>query len=153
MQNHQSIGLDIESPLIKLVGAARRLIRQNFWDRYAPLKLTPQQGWVLRELRARGPLSLHALAQGVFMDDPTACRVVKPLHDRGLLESIPDPSHGRRIVISLSEEGHRVAPQLDAIAEQLGRDLAAGITPSELQGLRSGLVKMIANLTAPPPSR
>jgi DNA-binding MarR family transcriptional regulator len=151
MQNNPSASLDMGSPLIKLVGAARRLIRQSFWVRYAPLGLTPQQGWILRELRARGPQSLHCLAQGVFMDDPTACRVVKPLHEKGLVASIPDPSHGRRIVISLSETGALVAPELDAIADQLGRDLAAGLSAAELDCLRGGLLKIIANLSSPVP--
>jgi len=152
MQTASQAQLDAGTPLIKLVGVARRLIRQTFWVRYAPFGLTPQQGWVLRELLARGPLSLHCLAQGVFMDDPTASRVVKPLQDKGLVASLPDPRHGRRIVISLSDQGQRVAPALESIAAQLGRDLAVGLSPAELSGLRNGLVKVIGNLSSPTPA-
>jgi len=146
MQDPSPPPLSQQTPLIKLIGTARRQIRQAFWARFAPHGLTPQQGWILRVLHAEGPLSLHGLAQWVFMDDPTACRIVKTLQDKGLVDSAPDPHHGRKLLISTSEEGARLAPALDAIAEELGQDLAAGLTPEAQDALRSGLLQVIANL-------
>ena len=146
MQDASPPSLDLQAPLVKLIGSARRQIRQVFWARYAPHGLTPQQGWILRILSAHGPLSLHGLTQWVFMDDPTACRIVKSLQDKNLVESTPDPCHGRRIVINVSAEGARLAPQLDAIAETLDEELQAGLTDAEKFALRSGLLKVLANL-------
>jgi DNA-binding MarR family transcriptional regulator len=140
--------LDIHAPLVKLIGTARRQMRQSFWGRYATLGLTPQQGWILRVLSAHGPMSLHCLSQWVFMDDPTACRVVRTLQDKGLVDSVPDPSHGRRNIISISRAGTRVAPALDALAEELGRDLEQGLTDTEKTQLRTLLLKVIANLSS-----
>ena len=137
---------DVQTPLIRLIGNARRQIRQAFWARFGPLGLTPQQGWMLRILSAHGPLSLHGLAQWLFMDDPTACRIVKSLQDKNLVESSPDPGHGRRNIIKVSAEGARLAPALDQIADGLGRDLEEGLSSDERLALRSGLLKVIANL-------
>ena len=59
MQDKSPPPLDLDAPLVKLIGTARRQIRQAFWNRYAGLGLTPQQGWILRVLSAQGPMSLH----------------------------------------------------------------------------------------------
>jgi DNA-binding MarR family transcriptional regulator len=71
------------------------------------------------------------------------------LQDKSLVDSIPDPAHGRRNIISVSEAGARVAPALDALAEELGQDLEAGLTGLEKLQLCNALLKVIANLNAP----
>jgi DNA-binding MarR family transcriptional regulator len=147
MQDPLPPPLDVNAPLVKLIGTARRQMRQSFWGRYATLGLSPQQGWILRILAAHGPMSLHCLSQWVFMDDPTACRVVRTLQDKGLVDSVPDPRHGRRNLISVSGAGAAVTPALDALAEELGRDLERGLTDAERAQLRTLLLKVIANLS------
>jgi DNA-binding MarR family transcriptional regulator len=153
MQDPLPPPLDVNAPLIKLIGTARRQIRQSFWGKFAAHGLTPQQGWILRVLHAQGPMSLHCLSQWVFMDDPTACRIVKTLQDKNLVESTPDPAHGRRNIIRVSAAGAEVAPVPEALAEDLGRDLEAGLTLDERLQLRSALLKVIANLAPPVPGR
>jgi len=138
--------LNVGSPLIKLIGTARRQVRQSFWGKYAVHNLTPQQGWSLRVLAGQGPMSLHGLAQWVFMDDPTACRIVRSLQDKGLVASVPDPAHGRRNIVSITEAGARLVPALDALAEEVGQDLEAGLTEDEKRQLRELLLKVISNL-------
>ena len=146
MQNSHPSPLNLETPLVKLIAAARRGVRQAFWTRNARLGLAPQQGWVLRVLANEGPLSLHALAQQVFMDDPTACRIVKALQERGLVHSAPDPCHGRRLVITVSEAGASLVPELNIIAREVGSELEAGLSAEELMQLRTSLLRVIANL-------
>jgi DNA-binding MarR family transcriptional regulator len=136
------------SPLIKLIGTARRQVRQAFWGKYSAHNLTPQQGWSLRVLGGHGPMSLHSLAQWVFMDDPTACRIVRSLQDKGLVASVPDPAHGRRNIVSITEAGVRLVPTLDALAEEVGQDLEAGLTEAEQIQLRELLLKVIGNLAS-----
>ena len=77
----------------------------------------------------------------------TACRIVKTLQDKNLVDSVPDPAHGRRNIVSVSQAGAQVAPALDALAEQLGRDLEAGLNAPEKLQLRAALLKVIANLS------
>jgi DNA-binding MarR family transcriptional regulator len=147
MQNDPKPESETLPPLVKLIAAARREVRQAFWTRNARLGLAPQQGWVLRVLANEGPMSLHGLAQMVYMDDPTACRIVKALQERGYVHSCPDPCHGRRLVITVSEAGLALVPELNQIADGVSRDLEAGLSAGELEALRTGLQKVIANLT------
>jgi len=146
MQDPTPPPLDLDSPLVKLIGTARRQIRQSFWRRYAALGLTAQQGWILRVLAGSGPMSLHCLAQWVHMDDPTACRIVKTLQEKALVDSAPDPDHGRRNIISVSAAGAELAPALDGLADDLAHDLERGLSERERTQLRTLLLKVIGNL-------
>lgn len=141
-----------------LVAATRRRVKQVVWTRLAPLGLTPQQYWIMLVINRKGPQSLHLLAKEVWMDDPTASRVVKALCDRGLLQSGPDPAHGRRILIRLTPEGMGTARELEAISEEIRRRLSHGLSDEEEAALRRGLSRMIANMDSlaeelPRPSR
>lgn len=141
-----------------LVAATRRRVKQVVWARLAPLGLTPQQFWIMLVLQRKGPQSLHAMAQEVWMDDPTASRVVKALCERGLLQSDPDPAHGRRILIRPTAEGAKVSRQLETIAVEIRERLVGGLSEEEQTVVRRGLVQMITNMDAlaeelPRPSR
>lgn len=129
-----------------LIGAARRRIKQALWVQLQPLGLTPQQFWVLLVVDEHGSLSLHALANQVWMDDPTASRVVKAMAERHLLLSVADPSHGRRRAIRLGPEGQRLRPQLHALAKAFRGSIEQGIHPKAEAKLRQGLERVIANM-------
>ncbi len=129
-----------------LIGAARRRAKQVIWGWLEPFGLTPQQFWILLVLHESGPLSLHELAARVWTDDPTACRVVRTLTDRGLLASGADPHHGRRRCIRLAEKGRTLAPELAALARRFRAGLESGLGPAELEGLRRSLKHVLLNL-------
>jgi DNA-binding MarR family transcriptional regulator len=129
-----------------LIGAARRRIKQALWLQLQPLGLTPQQFWVLLVVDQHGSLSLHELADQVWMDDPTASRVVKALVERRLLLSLADPAHGRRRAIQLGPEGQRLQPQLRTLARTFREHIEGGINPRAEAQLRQGLERVIANM-------
>lgn len=129
-----------------LASAVRRRLKQVVWARLAPFGLTPQQFWVILVLLEEGPMSLHPLSQRVWMDDPTASRVVKALVGRGLLQSQSDPGHGRRIQISLTTEAQPMARELQALALEIKEGLGKGLTGPERDLLRQGLMTIIGNL-------
>ncbi len=131
-----------------LIAATRRRLKQVVWARLQPFNLTPQQYWILMVIHQKGPQSLHALAQEVWMDDPTASRVVKLLCDRGILRSEADPAHGRRILIRPTQEGQRLLRDLDALTSELRGQLVEGLSPEEQGMVRGALSRMIQNLEA-----
>ncbi len=126
--------------------AVRRRLKQLAWARLEPYGLTPQQFWVMLVLLEEGTLSLHALSQRVWMDDPTASRIVKALVNRGLLLSLADPGHGRRIRVSIAPEAAPMAQELQALATDIKEGLAQGLSPDEQAALRHGLLTVIGNL-------
>lgn len=129
-----------------LASAVRRRLKHVVASRLAPYGLTSQQFWVLLVLLEGGPCSLHPLAQQVWMDDPTASRVVKAMVELGLLRTRPDPKHGRRILISLAPNSVPLAQTLKGLAQELKEGLVAGIGADQQAVMRLGLLAMITNL-------
>ncbi|MFZ1377441.1 MAG: MarR family winged helix-turn-helix transcriptional regulator [Geothrix sp.] len=129
-----------------LAAAVRRRLKHVVSARLVPYDLTIQQFWVMLVLLEQGPSSLHPLAQQVWMDDPTASRVVKGMVTRGLLRTQPDPRHGRRIVISLTPEAQPLAQELLGLAADIKAGLVSGLDPDQQSLLRQGLLAMINNL-------
>ncbi len=129
-----------------LAAALRRRLKHVVATRLSPYDLTLQQFWVILVLLEHGPFSLHPLAQQVWMDDPTASRVVKAMVERGLLRTQPDPKHGRRIVISLAPSALPLAKELQGLAGEIKSGLVSGLDPDQQAVLRQGLLAMITNL-------
>ena len=129
-----------------LASAVRRRLKHVVVSRLVPYDLTIQQFWVMLVLLEHGPTSLHPLAKQVWMDDPTASRVVKGMVGRGLLRTQPDPKHGRRILISLTPAAVPQAQELQKLAREIKSGLAANLSPDEQGILRRGLLSMINNL-------
>ena len=129
-----------------LAAAVRRRLKSVVGARLAPHNLTIQQFWVMLVLLEGGTTSLHPLAQQVWMDDPTASRVVKGMVARGLLHIKPDPKHGRRILINLTPEAVSMAKELQVLANEIKAALILGLSLDEQAALRHGMLTMIANL-------
>jgi DNA-binding MarR family transcriptional regulator len=124
----------------------RRRLKHVVAARIAPYDLTIQQFWVMLVLLEQGPASLHPLSQQVWMDDPTASRVVKAMVGRGLLRTQPDPKHGRRILITLTPAAVPLAQELQGLAEEIKAGLVANLSQEEQGIVRRGLIAMIGNL-------
>jgi DNA-binding MarR family transcriptional regulator len=89
------------------------------------------------------------LVQHAGRDKAQIARIVKTLHERGLLQSEPDASDGRRQNISPTAAG-RAAQQLRR--QQLVRfekQLTAGLSAAE----RASLIALLDRLQAPAPAR
>jgi DNA-binding MarR family transcriptional regulator len=131
-----------------LAAAVRRRLKHAVSARLTPYDLSMQQFWVILVLMEQGATSLHPLAQQVWMDDPTASRVVKGMVARGLLTTRADPKHGRRILINLSPDALPLAQELQLLADEVKTGLVAGLDAEQQAALRSGLRTMVANLDA-----
>jgi len=129
-----------------LAAAVRRRLKHVVASRLASYGLTLQQFWVILVLLEHGPSSLHPLALQVWMDDPTASRVVKAMVERGLLRTQPDPRHGRRILISLAPNALPLAQELQRLAAEIRSNLVSGLDTDQQAVLRHGLMAMITNL-------
>lgn len=129
-----------------LAAALRKRLKHVVASRLTPYDLTLQQFWVILVLLEKGPSSLHPLAQQVWMDDPTASRVVKGMVERDLLRTQPDPRHGRRILISLAPSTLPLAHELQDLATELKSGLVAGLSSDQQAVIRHGLLAMISNL-------
>src|SRR5215831_18356147 len=120
-RNQEGIGL--------LIAAARRRIKQVVWSRLEPYRLTPQQFWVLLVLLENEGLSLHELAQQVWADDPTACRIVSRLAQQRLIH-----------------RGRKLGAELRSLADQIKAGLERGLSAADRDSLRGLLQRVVANM-------
>ena len=130
----------------RLIGVARRRIKQVVGRRLLHHRLSPQQFWVLVNLGECPDISLCELAQRLHMDDPTASRVVGALTLRRLARIQPHPTDRRRRRLGLTPAGAALARTVAPIAEEVRLAVDAGFTPGERECLRSLLRRVIENV-------
>ncbi len=130
----------------QLVAGARQRLKQAVHLGMAPHDLTPQQYWMILVIVEHGPMSLHRLAQRIFVDDPTASRLVKTLVDRGIFHAGADPAHGRRLVISLGPQGVALQDPVMAFTRELRAGILEGLSPEEQLQAVNLLGRILLNL-------
>jgi len=134
------------STLSMLIAAARRHVKHAVGNLAEPYGLNPYQYWMLWILREQGPLSLSELAGRMWMDHPTTSRLVHALEAEGYVQVAPDPKHGRRISISIPSAKMAKIQEICGRATEYRTKFEEGLSPAELESLRSGLCKVITNL-------
>lgn len=128
-----------------LIAMARRRMKQVVASRLVRHGLGPQQFWVLLNLHEDEGLSLHELAQRTWTDDPTACRIISKLTERGLVRGQEDPADRRRFRLSLTTKGRKLAGELAELASDVRLNLVRGLSGSERKQLCDLLRKVIVN--------
>ena len=94
-------------------------------------RLTTTQWSALTKLQDIQPTSQNHLGRETAMDAATIKGVIDRLVVRGYVETSPDPEDGRRLILSLTEEGDAViARNLDA-ARAVSEETLAALDPGE----------------------
>lgn len=101
-------------------------------------RLTTTQWATLTKLKEIQPTSQNQLGRETAMDVATIKGVVDRLVKRGFLATAPDPKDGRRLILSLTDEG------LAVIDRNLG--IAIAVTEETLAPLTSGERMMLIEL-------
>lgn len=83
--------------------------------------MTPQQYWLLRQLRHAGPLSTGELAQALGITNGSATVACQRLEKAGLLTRERQAEDERVVLVALTEEGRA---QFDALRQQKREALA-----------------------------
>lgn len=69
--------------------------------------LTYSQMRLLGTVEDIQPATQHQLAQALSVSDPAISRALRPLEAEGFVEVRPDPEHGRRRLVSITEAGRK----------------------------------------------
>jgi DNA-binding MarR family transcriptional regulator len=123
---------DIAEALRESVGLLLRRLRQVTADG----ELTLPESAALTRLDRGGPTTASALARLERISPQSIGATLAGLEEHGLVERRRDPADGRRVVLSVTEAGHKtMRNRRNARTEQLARALSAGFTPAELDQL------------------
>ena len=135
-----------ESSLLLLISATRRRMRQVAWRWLAPHEVTPQQYTVLMVLSERPGISLREVSELVWVDNPTASRILKTMQDRGLVVAGSDPAHGRRLKLTLSAKGTALAQSLRQLRRNMIDGIETGLSEDDGRQIRKTLRHLMSNL-------
>jgi DNA-binding MarR family transcriptional regulator len=120
---------EVAAALRVSIGLLRRRLRQVQPDG----ELTLPETSALARLDRGGPATPGELAKQEQISPQSMGATLGALEARGLVERRPDPSDGRRAVISLTDTGRQVLQdKRNARTQQLAQALLAGFTPEEL---------------------
>jgi DNA-binding MarR family transcriptional regulator len=123
---------EVAAALRVSIGVLVRRLRQARSDS----DLTLPETTALARLDRGGPTTSAALAKVEQISAQSMGATLSGLEDRGLIERRPDPADGRRILMSLTDDGLQVLRnRRDAGTEHLARALSSEFSCSELEQL------------------
>jgi DNA-binding MarR family transcriptional regulator len=125
--------------LAYVIGSLDRILRRRMTEALAPLGLTLAQFTALSVLDAKGQASNAQVAERSFITPQSANEVMNAMASRNWVSREPDPTHGRIVLLQLTDEGRAVlreCEQVKAIEKQMmeGTGLeAAGAVQTHLE--------------------
>jgi DNA-binding MarR family transcriptional regulator len=104
--------------------------------------LTPTQWAAMAKLREHGTCSQNLLGRHIAMDAATVKGVIQRLIRRGYVETDPDPTDARRVVLKLSPSGEAAYERLAETALRITQETLSPLSPAE----RSALVELLKKI-------
>lgn len=106
-------------------------------------QITPTQFFAMARLHEKGQLSQNKLGRYAAMDPATIQGVIRRLHERGMIERIPDSTDRRRMVLSLSPLGRETVEALLAGAKQVDEEILSPLSADERRQFFDLLTKIV----------
>ncbi|MFA9438823.1 MarR family winged helix-turn-helix transcriptional regulator [Uliginosibacterium sp. sgz301328] len=130
--NTQSVAVDLRV----LVGKLRRKLREAADTQ----GLNDAQRSALMHLEREGTSTVTAMAQAEGMRSQSMGAIVTVLMDAGLVSGAPDPTDGRRTLLSLTSEARKYIRQLRAAREDwLVQSIQSKFSATEQKQLARGV--------------
>ncbi len=129
-----------------LIGRTDRIVKRRLGEALAPHGLTVPQFTALSVLHARGSLSNAQLAERSFMSPQSANEVVKTMEARGWVTRTPDPTHGRIVMLGLTDEALALLAICDEAVSRLEAEMLQGIDAAHAELLHDLLLQCGRNL-------
>lgn len=115
------------------------------------LKLHPGQDVILLELAERGPCTQVQLAAAAGCEPPTVTKLVRKLSAAGLVSRGASATDGRAVVVTLTDQGRAVVPDLRALGNSLAEHIVTGLSSTSGEELLTVLEDLERVLREPPP--
>jgi len=132
--------------LAYVIGSLDRILRRRMTEALAPLGLTLSQFTAMSVLDARGQASNAQLAERSLITPQSANEVMNAMTTRGWITREPDPTHGRIVLLQLTDEGREVLRQCEQAVCTIEAQMLTGIEPDVAASLQSHLETFVRNL-------
>jgi DNA-binding MarR family transcriptional regulator len=126
-----------------LHGALSELLRvYQFRDRkricYYDVSVT--QCYAISALLGTGPMTLNALAAGLYLNKSTASRVVDTLEEKDYVRRLVDPNDGRALKLQVTRKGRALHSRIEADLVNEMKQLLTDFDPD----VRQATVRLVA---------
>jgi DNA-binding MarR family transcriptional regulator len=126
-------------------GKLRRQLSQAFIGHLKPVGIAPRQAILLRYLSVHGARSLAELARMTVTDPATVTRTVTLLLKKGLLRRLHHATDRRRLEVSLTDAGRKLAEQVDRVYARTAERIVNPLSAQERKALIQLLDKILAS--------
>lgn len=136
-----------QSPKLSyMIARVDRIISKLLTDELKALEISLPQYTALSVLAAKGSLSNAKLAERSFIKPQSANKILQDLLSAGWIERHADPTHGRRILIQLTDAGYVKLSECNQVVERLEQNMLQGIDVNLAMLIRNNLEIMVSNL-------
>jgi DNA-binding MarR family transcriptional regulator len=131
-----------------VVARLDRALRREIDECVRPHGLTLARYTALSVLSKRTGLSNAQLARRSYITPQSMSQVITALERDGLIERLPDPSHGRILRARLTPKGRRVLAACDEAVDALEEEMLADVPDAEREALIVELIGCVRRLGA-----
>lgn len=129
-----------------MIARIDRIISKLLSEQLKPLSISLPQFTALSVLAAKGSLSNAKLAERSLIKPQSTNKILQDLLSNGWIVKESDPSHGRRILIHLTESGFEKLNACRAIVKDLEDTMLEGVDINLAYVIRNNLDIMVGNL-------
>ena len=123
-----------------------RVISKYLTEYLKDLDITLPQFTALSVLASKNNLSNAKLAERSFIKPQSANKILQDLLQQQWIEKTPDPTHGRRILLTVTESGLAKLAECNAVVEALETKMLQGVDMNFAYLIRNNLDIMVNNL-------
>ena len=126
-----------------LLYAVTTIVRKASDRVIAPLGISIAQMPFLVALRdAKQPITVTEVARRLYLEIPSVTTMIDRLCERGLVERADDPQDRRKTLVSLTENGERLAESICEPYRQLHEEMFGVLDDDERENLTAMLQKL-----------
>ncbi len=135
-----------EPKLSYMIARVDRIISKYLTEHLKELEITLPQFTALSVLASKNNLSNAKLAERSFIKPQSANKILQDLLVNGWIEKKPDPTHGRRILITLTESGVEKLNKCNEVVLKVEEKMLESIDINLAYLIRNNLDIMVNNL-------
>lgn len=135
-----------EPKLSYMIARVDRIISKHLTEHLKELEITLPQFTALSVLASKNNVSNAKLAERSFIKPQSANKILQDLLVNGWIEKKPDPTHGRRILITLTESGIEKLNKCNEVVLKVEEKMLEGIDINLAYLIRNNLDIMVNNL-------
>ena len=137
-----SVEADPYAPIIADFRAAMTLLKCASSERVLRLGISMAQLHIMYTLQRNGEMPMSRLAELLNVSLSSATGLIDRIEERGFVERTRVPEDRRVVKIRVTPEGLRMLTEIDALSDELLRDVFGRIRPSKLGGVAQAVTEL-----------